>query len=68
MGIEAEQIRFYGEREQTRTDHQRLIEKYSGFRHPTEEDFGRIRNWLLERDLERMTVRFCFCSFYANAF
>ncbi len=52
IGVEAEQLSFYGERDQIRTDHQRLIEKYLGFRHPTEEDFGRISNWLLERALE----------------
>lgn len=51
-GVEAEQIRFYGERDQTRTDHQRQIENYLGFRHPTHEDFGRISEWLTERALE----------------
>jgi TnpA family transposase len=47
-----EQLNFYGEREQTRTDHQRFIEKYLGFRHPTEEDYRRVGEWLLERALE----------------
>lgn len=51
-GIEAEQIKLYGEREQTRTDHQRLIEKHLGFHHRTDEDFQRIEEWLLERALE----------------
>lgn len=52
VGARAEQINFYGEREQTRTDHQRLIEKSLGFRHPSEEDYRRIGCWLLERALE----------------
>lgn len=52
IGVQTEQIRFYGEREQTRTDHQRLIENYLGFRHPTEEDLRCISEWLTERALE----------------
>lgn len=52
IGVGAEQLKFYGEREQTRTDHQRLIEKHLGFRHPTDEDYRRIGAWLLERALE----------------
>ena len=52
IGVEAEQINFYGERDQTRTDHQRTIEKYLGFCHPTEEDYQRINAWLMERALE----------------
>lgn len=52
IGVEAEQIKFYGEREQTRTDHQRFIEKYLGFRLPTDEDYRRVSDWLLERALE----------------
>lgn len=48
----AEQLNFYGKREQTRTDHQRFVEKYLGFRHPTEEDYRRVGEWLLERALE----------------
>lgn len=50
--VEAEVINSYGEREQTRTDHQRQIEKYLGFHHPSEADFSRIEKWLLERALE----------------
>jgi len=52
IGVRSEQLKLYGEREQTRTDHQRLIERYLRFRHPTEEDFRRIEEWLLERALE----------------
>ena len=52
IGVQAEQIRFYGERDQTRTDHQRQVENYLGFRHPTQEDFERISVWLTERALE----------------
>ncbi|CAN5445908.1 hypothetical protein BH10ACI1_BH10ACI1_08530 [soil metagenome] len=52
IGVETEQIKFYGARDQTRTDHQRLIEKYLRFRHPTEEDLQRLGEWLLERALE----------------
>ena len=52
IGAGAEHLEFYGEREQTRTDHQRFIEKYLGFRHPTEEDYRREGCWLLERALE----------------
>ncbi|NJM53067.1 MAG: DUF4158 domain-containing protein [Blastocatellia bacterium] len=50
--VEADVINSYGEREQTRTDHQRQIEKYLGFRHPSETDLARIEKWLLERALE----------------
>lgn len=49
---EAGQIIFYGGRDQTRTDHQRLIEKYLDFRYPTEEDYRHLGKWLLERALE----------------
>ena len=49
---EAGQINFYGERDQTRTDHQRFVEKYLDFRHPTEEDYRHLSKWLLERALE----------------
>lgn len=52
IGARADQINFYGEREQTRTNHQRFIEKYLGFRHPTDEDYRRVGDWLLERALE----------------
>lgn len=52
IGVETEQIIFYGERDQTRTDHQRTIEKYLGFRHPTDDDYQRTNDWLLERALE----------------
>ena len=52
IGVETEQIIFYGERDQTRTDHQRTIEKYLGFRHPTDDDYRRTNDWLLERALE----------------
>lgn len=52
IGVEADRINFYGERDQTRTDHQRFIEKYLGFRHPTDDDYRRVGEWLLERALE----------------
>jgi TnpA family transposase len=50
--VETEVINSYGEREQTRTDHQRQVEKYLGFTHPAEEDFLQIEKWLLARALE----------------
>lgn len=50
--VESEVINSYGEREQTRTNHQRQIEKYLQFHHPSESDFSRIEDWLLERALE----------------
>lgn len=52
IGIDPEEYRFYGEREATLTAHRQAIEQYSGFTHPTEEDFRRISNWLVERALE----------------
>lgn len=52
VGAEAEQIESYAERGATRTVHQRAIEKYLGFRLPTEKDLQNIAEWLLERALE----------------
>lgn len=52
IGAEAEQYEFYGEREATLTAHRQIIEKYLGFRHPAEDDFKQIGEWLRERALE----------------
>lgn len=50
--VSVEVVNAYGEREQTRTDHQRQIEKYLEFRHPSDTDLAQIEEWLVERALE----------------
>lgn len=52
IGMASEIIEDYGEREQTRSDHQRAIEHYCGFRQPSETDLQNLNDWLLERALE----------------
>ena len=67
IGAELRDIENYGERGQTRSDHQRIIERVCGYRQPSEKDFQNLNEWLLERALEhdRPTL---LCSFCANAF
>ena len=52
IGTAAAQIKFYAERDATRTVHQRAIEDYLGFRLPTETDLQSVGEWLKERALE----------------
>ncbi len=47
-----EQLTNYGTRGQTRNDHARTAERYLGFGHPSEDDYGRLTLWLQERALE----------------
>ena len=50
--VESDQFSFYGEREQTRSDHQRQIEKYLGYRSATQDDLKFVTEWLTMRSLE----------------
>ncbi len=52
IGTAAAPIKFYAERDATRTVHQRAIEEYLGFRLPTETDLQSVGEWLTERALE----------------
>lgn len=52
IDVEAEQIKFYGEREQTRSDHQRQIEKHLGYRLATKDDLDSSVDCLTARSLE----------------
>ncbi len=52
LGTKAARIEHYAERGATRTVHQRTIEKYLGFRLPTERDLQLTGDWLTERALE----------------
>ena len=52
LDVEVEQIKHYGEREQTRSDHQRQIERHLGYRLATPDDLKLSTGWLTERSLE----------------
>lgn len=52
INVEAEAIKKYGEREQTRSDHQRQIERHLGYRLATPDDLTLSIGWLTERSLE----------------
>jgi len=52
IDVDSERLGSYGEREQTRSDHQRQIEKYLGYRSATQEDLQLVTGWLTERSLE----------------
>ncbi len=52
VGAKDAKIKHYAERGATRTVHQRTIEKYLGFRLPTERNLQLTGEWLLERALE----------------
>ncbi len=52
IDVESEQLGSYGEREQTRSDHQRQIEKYLAYRTATQDDLKHVTGWLTERSLE----------------
>lgn len=52
IDVESIQIKDYGGREQTRSDHQRQIENYLGYRSATPDDFQTVTEWLTARALE----------------
>lgn len=52
LAVEPQSLELYGEREQTRTAHQRVIENYLGFTNPTDTDLHQIGKWLRDRALE----------------
>ncbi len=52
LGIEEISLGAYGAREQTRTDHRQIIEKYLGYRRAGLDEWGRIERWLGLRALE----------------
>ncbi len=52
IDINPEELNFYGERDATQTAPRQAVEIYLGFRHPTQDDFERFDDWLLERALE----------------
>lgn len=52
VGAPVEAIEQYGTREQTRSDHLRIIYEHLGYQRPTEEDLASLAEWLLERALE----------------
>lgn len=52
VGVAAEVLDSYPEREQTRTDHLRRIYEYLGFSRATEGDLEELSRWLTERALE----------------
>jgi TnpA family transposase len=52
VGVAAEVLEGYPEREQTRTDHLRRIYEHLGFRRATKGDLEELSRWLTERALE----------------
>lgn len=52
VGVAADALEYYPEREQTRTDHLRSIYEYLGFHRATEGDLEELSLWLVERALE----------------
>ena len=52
INVAPERLDFYGKREQTRSDHQRRIEKYLGYRSATPDDLQFSTEWLTTRSLE----------------
>jgi TnpA family transposase len=52
VGVPAEVLTDYPEREQTRTDHLRRIYEHLGYRRATERDLRELSGWLVERALE----------------
>jgi TnpA family transposase len=52
LGLSAEAINDYGQREQTRTDHLAQIIAYLQYRRATDDDLAQLENWLVERALE----------------
>ncbi len=52
IGAESREIENYGKRGQTRSNHQRIIERVCSYRQPSEKDFQNFNEWLLERALE----------------
>jgi Domain of unknown function (DUF4158) len=52
LGVPAEALTAYGDREHTRTDHLQEIQAHLGFRSAGAEDFAALGAWLLDRALE----------------
>jgi TnpA family transposase len=52
LGIETSDIKIYGERIATRTEHLQEILAYLGFRKATQADLDTLTSWLVERALE----------------
>lgn len=52
IGVDAEVITFYNQREQTRTEHFIKISDYLGFRKASKKDIEKLSIWLNERALE----------------
>ena len=50
--VAPENLDSYGEREQTRSDHQRRVETYLGYRSATQDDLQTAVGWLTTRSLE----------------
>lgn len=52
VGASVEAIKDYGQREQTRTDHLRIIYEHLGYSRVDEDDLDALSEWLAERALE----------------
>ncbi len=52
VGASMEAIKDYGRREQTRSDHLRIIYEHLGYRRADEDDLDALSEWLAERALE----------------
>ncbi len=52
LQVRVGELRLYGQRSQTRTEHLQQIQSYLKFRTPTQKDFNHLAHWLVERAME----------------
>ncbi len=52
IGQDPDELKSYGQREQTLTTHRRAIRKHLGFRNPSRTDLDDLQTWLVQQALE----------------
>ena len=70
LGVDPDELRSYGRRAKTRTEHLRLVAKYLGWRLPTTMDLKELDEFLLARSLEHDSPTLLFrlaCEYLISA-
>jgi Domain of unknown function (DUF4158) len=70
LGVDAEELRSYGRRAKTRTEHLRSVARYLGWRLPTAMEFKELDEFLLARALEHDSPSLLFrlgCEYLISA-
>ena len=70
LGVDPDELRSYGRRAKTRTEHLRLVAKYLGWRLPATMEFKELDEFLLARALEHDSPTLLFrlaCEYLISA-